>query len=278
MFFFLRKSPPFQGWFLFVIFVIIYPLWRAVFVLNRYFFNKRVFVKIKILLIAVFSIMGIQASDDRSFLDFKRIEREEKTKSPLLRALGRNDYDEFYKLLSDPKTDVNAMFDDKSLLHFVYYRHNRDNGLNLLRATLDRKDLQVDQKGNGIGDCGDTTLGMAIRFLVFLTTSRGGSFYDQQKVNNSLSVINMLIEKGASKDKVSLELQKQLQNISFKDDVQAQKVIQFFSKKPEKKSDSEGELSDHSDRCKDFVEALAKSCSSQASDLQKTFCGNFEKS
>lgn len=71
------------------------------------------------------------------------------------------------------------MHDDRSLLHFVYYRCDDDNGLDLLRAILQRPDLNLDQKGNGINEHGETVLGVATNFLIFLVNADlTGNFYN----------------------------------------------------------------------------------------------------
>jgi hypothetical protein len=107
---------------------------------------------------------------------------------------------EFYRLLQDPQTDINIMYSERSLLHFVWYRRDKVHGFDMLSALLARPDLKIDQKGNDIGDCGDTVLGMAVSGLIYREIA---PYLSKRKADNSLDGIKLLLARGANPELMS---------------------------------------------------------------------------
>lgn len=85
--------------------------------------------------------------------------------SAIEKAMEKGDDSETLQLLSDPKTNINTMRNDLSLLYRVWSTQKNKQKDELFHALLNRPDLLIDQKGNGIGDHGETVLGVAIGFV-----------------------------------------------------------------------------------------------------------------
>ncbi|HSW75455.1 MAG TPA: hypothetical protein VLG50_00270 [Candidatus Saccharimonadales bacterium] len=124
----------------------------------------------------------------------------------LVLALANHNYENLFRLLNDPKVNINGMHDERSLLHYMAYRY-RDiipEEREALRILLNRPDLQIDKKGNGIGDRGCTVLEMQVGFLIRLHDN--SRFYnDSSEINNELRLVETLLAKGANPELISVE-------------------------------------------------------------------------
>ncbi|HSW75456.1 MAG TPA: hypothetical protein VLG50_00275 [Candidatus Saccharimonadales bacterium] len=128
----------------------------------------------------------------------------------LISALGTNDYENLFRLLNDNKTNINAMHNEQSLLHYMAYRY-RDNipeEREALRILLNRPDFEIDKKGTGRGDCGVTVLDMVVGWLSF---SKILTFADHFK--SSLSLVEVLLEKGANVELISKKTKDEFQSM-----------------------------------------------------------------
>jgi hypothetical protein len=123
----------------------------------------------------------------------------------IVTALSENNYDRYYSLVAHRYVDVNATYDNRVILFYVYVRCVDTNNLELLYPLLWRPDLKIDAKGSDIEGSGRTVLSSAVKFWIYLIKNKACT-------TNQENIIRALIRKGAQPQLIHHDVSKQMQD------------------------------------------------------------------